>query len=292
MGASLEGSEPVRGATWDDFDNIVELLARQNRAATGIAVVRPEFVRAEWELPSFEVGLDNWVSGTSGYAALSPSGDLTLAAATDAEAAALLDSGIARARERELEKLTLRPRPSDEVIARLLERRGFRLQTDLLAMWRRLSATAEAPPDWPGGITARTFEPADAAAVHALLDEAYGGWDTTYVPLAHEDWVRSTTGDVEFDATTWWLAERGSVLAGCALWWSSGWLKDIVVRDSERGRGLGAALIRQGFVEFARRDVRRVGLKVDARNPTGAPRLYERLGFTTEGREQIWALSL
>src|SRR5262249_173047 len=70
------------------------------------------------------------------------------------------------------------------------------------------------------------------------------------------------------------------------------WLKDIVVREGERGRGLGAALIRQGFVEFARRDVRRVGLKVDARNPTGAPRLYERLGFTTEGREQIWALSL
>jgi mycothiol synthase len=69
-------------------------------------------------------------------------------------------------------------------------------------------------------------------------------------------------------------------------------LKDIVVRERERGHGLGSALIRQGFAEFARRGVRRVGLKVDARNPTGAPRLYERLGFNTEGRERIWALSL
>jgi ribosomal protein S18 acetylase RimI-like enzyme len=291
MGASLEGSEPVRGATWDDFDGVVELLVRQNRAATGIAVVREEFVRAEWELPSFEVGLDNWVSGTTGYAALSPSGDLTLAAATDSEADALLDRTIERAGERGLEALALRPRPRDAVIARLLERRRFLMQPDLLVMWRALSA-GEEPPDWPDGIATRTFEPADAPAVHALLDEAYGGWDITYVPLGHEDWVRSMTGDVEFDAKTWWLAEREGALAGCALWWSGGWLKDIVVQESERGRGLGAALIRQGFAEFARRGIRRVGLKVDAGNPTGAPRLYERLGFRTEGREQIWALSL
>src|SRR6478736_4844440 len=99
MGASLEGSEPVRGATRDDFDRVVELLVRQNRAATGIAIVREEFVRAEWELPSFEVGLDNWVSGTTGYAAVSPSGDLTLAAASDSEADALLDRAMGRARE-------------------------------------------------------------------------------------------------------------------------------------------------------------------------------------------------
>jgi ribosomal protein S18 acetylase RimI-like enzyme len=262
MGASLERSEPVRAAT-----------------------------RADWELPTFEVGLDNWVSGRTGYAAISPSGDLTLAAATDAEADALLERAIGRARERGLGKLALRPRPRDEVVARLLERHGFELQTDVLATWRTLSASEE-PPDWPEGIAARTFEPADAQAVHTLLDEAYRGWDTTYVPLAHEDWVRSMTEDVEFDATTWWLAEREGVLARCALWWSGGWLKDIVVRASERGRGLGAALIRQGFVEFRRRGIRRVGLKVDARNPTGAPRLYERLGFRTEGREQIWALSL
>ncbi len=37
------------------------------------------------------------------------------------------------------------------------------------------------------------------------------------------------------------------------------------MRESERGRGLGAALVRQGFAEFARRGVARVGLKVDAR---------------------------
>jgi ribosomal protein S18 acetylase RimI-like enzyme len=64
------------------------------------------------------------------------------------------------------------------------------------------------------------------------------------------------------------------------------------VRDSERGRGLGAALVSTGLTEFARRGKRRVGLKVDAGNPTGATRLYERLGFVTERREAVWSWSL
>jgi ribosomal protein S18 acetylase RimI-like enzyme len=291
MGASLERTEPVRGATWGDFEHVVELLVRQNRAATGVAALREAFVRANWELPSFEVGRDNWICGHTGYAAVSPSGELALVAADDEKADALLELAVARARERELARLELRPLPGDEIHGRLLDRHAFVLQTDLLAMWRAL-ASDEAEPTWPAGIAARTFEAADAAAVHVLLDEAYGGWDSTYVPLGHEDWLRAMTGDVEFDPTVWWLAERNGALAGCALWWSSGWLKDVVVRESERGLGLGAALIRQGFAAFARHGVRRVGLKVDAANPTGAPRLYERLGFTTERREQIWALSL
>jgi ribosomal protein S18 acetylase RimI-like enzyme len=290
MGASLERSE-VRGATWDDFDRVVELLVAQSRAATGIAGVRAEFVRTDWELPSFEVGRDNWLAGADGYAAVSPKGTLVLTAPDAATADALLAQAVASARERGLGKLELVPFAGDERHAALLQAHPFELEVDLLAMWRPLGSS-EAEPVWPDGIDARTFEPADGPAVHALLDEAYGGWDKAYVPLAHEDWKRAMTGDVEFNATTWWLAERDGELAGCALWWESGWLKDIVVRESERGRGVGAALLAQGFAEFARRGKKRVGLKVDAANPTGAVGLYERNGFRTERREQIWALSL
>ena len=100
------------------------------------------------------------------------------------------------------------------------------------------------------------------------------------------------TGDAEFDPSVWWVAERGGVLVGCSLWWTSGWLKDLVVHVDERGRRLGTALVRRGLAEFARRGVASAGLKVDAANPTGAPQLYERLGFEVERREQVWALSL
>jgi ribosomal protein S18 acetylase RimI-like enzyme len=44
-------------------------------------------------------------------------------------------------------------------------------------------------------------------------------------------------------------------------------------------RGLGEALLRQSFREFWRRGEHRVALRVDAEHPTGAPRLYERLGM-------------
>jgi ribosomal protein S18 acetylase RimI-like enzyme len=291
MGASLERSEPVRGATWDDFDRVVELVVRRERAASGVGGMRGEFVRADWELPSFVLGRDNWLCGTTGYAAVSPDGELTLIATDDATGEALLEQAAARARERGLAQLELRPLPADGVHAHVLDRYGFVLQTDVLAMIRAISPL-EPEPVWPKGIAVRTFEPDDAAAIHALLDQAYRGWDRTYVPLAHDDWVRAMTGDIEFDPTTWWLADRNGALVGCALWWKSAWLKDIVVRGGDRGHGLGTALIRHGLAEFARRGVRRAGLKVDAANPTGAPRLYERLGFTTQRREQIWALSL
>jgi ribosomal protein S18 acetylase RimI-like enzyme len=291
MGASVERSEPVRGATWDDFDRVVELLARRDRATSGVAGRRAEFVRADWELPSFELGRDNWLSGPAGYAAISPDGELTLVAVDNATGEALLELAVARARERGLAQLELRPLPGDDVHAHMLDHYGFVLQTDVLAMLRAIFSH-EPEPEWPAGIAVRTFEADDAAPIHTLLDEAYRGWDDTYVPLAHDDWVRAMTGDIEFDPTTWWLAERDGALVGCALWWKSAWLKDIAVREGERGNGLATALIRQGFAEFARRGVRRAGLKVDAGNPTGAPRLYERLGFTIERREQIWALSL
>jgi ribosomal protein S18 acetylase RimI-like enzyme len=155
-------------------------------------------------------------------------------------------------------------------------------------MWCELDR--ELPePVWPDGISLRTFEPSDAEAVHALLDEAYRGWDDLYVPIAHEDWVRTMVGDLEFDPKVWFLAERDGVLAGCSLHWESGWLKDIAVREPERGHGLGRALVLTGLHAFAARGVLRVGLKVNAENPTGARKLYESVGYTVETLDERWA---
>jgi ribosomal protein S18 acetylase RimI-like enzyme len=154
-------------------------------------------------------------------------------------------------------------------------------------MWRPLGEPVENPAPIDG-VAIRTFELSDALAVHELLDEAYLAWDTSYVPISHDGWVSVMTGDSEFDAKVWFVAERNGRLVGCALHWSGGWLKDLAVRESERGRGLGAALVQQGLAEFSRRACTRVGLKVDAGNPTGAIRLYERMGFVTTARQAAW----
>jgi predicted N-acetyltransferase YhbS len=285
----------IRPATWDDLEAAADLLGSQNRAAVGIAGVRSEHLRSEWEAAGFTLGKDNVVAEENGrvvgYAALSTRGELALAAPEDATADELLSRVAERARCRGDAAITVSVLAADSPLASLVVRHSFELEHETLVMWRLLGAAVEEWPT-PSGVTIRTFRREDAEAVHRLLDEAYGSWDPLYVPEPHAGWVTWMTGDPEFDGDVWWLAERGGTLVGCALHWTSGWLKDVAVRDSERGRGLGAALVATGLAEFARRGVRRVGLKVDAANPTGAVRLYERLGFVTERREAVWAWSL
>ena len=271
---------PIRAATADDLTAVSTLLS-----------VRPEYVRADWELPSFDLAHDAWVAEeagrVSGYAAVMAGQRLVHEAEEPGVGDALLVLAAERARERGFAVIRLTVEAENE----LVRRHPFELESETLAMWRRLDSPVPEP-DWPPGIAVRTFEPADAKAVHAMLDEAYRAWDSHYVPLAHEDWLRWMTGDIDFDPTVWWLAERDGEPAGCALHWRTGWLKDLAVRPSERRRGLGGALVLHGLAEFAKRGVERVGLKVDAANPTGAVRLYERLGFVVDRREATWALSL
>jgi ribosomal protein S18 acetylase RimI-like enzyme len=261
--------------------------ARDLDAVAALLGVPAALVRSEWELPGFDLGRDAWLAGDDGYAAVMAGGRLALAAPDRATADALVDLAAARARELGFVALRLTTGGDGEPATG----RPFVRERETLELSRPLDRPLPEAA-WPDGVAVRTFTPPDGNAVQALLDEAYRAWDAGYVPLAHDDWLRWMTGDIEFDPTVWWLAERDGELVGCALHWRSGFLKDLAVRASERGRGLGAALVVHGLAEFARRGVPRVRLKVDAANPTGAVRLYERLGFVLERREATWALTL
>jgi ribosomal protein S18 acetylase RimI-like enzyme len=67
-----------------------------------------------------------------------------------------------------------------------------------------------------------------------------------------------------------------------------GWVEVLGVGRPWRGRGLGLALLRHAFVEFAARGATRVGLGVDAENTTGAVRLYERAGMQPVRRQDVY----
>jgi ribosomal protein S18 acetylase RimI-like enzyme len=161
----------------------------------------------------------------------------------------------------------------------LLAAAGFAVEREVWQMARSM-AEGQPAPRWPGGIAVRCYERADARAVHGLLELAFAGGAEAVEPF--DRWHRLMTGDREFDPACWWLAERRGELAGVALCWRSGWLKDLAVHPDERGRGLGEALCRHVFREFSRRGVGSVGLKVDADNPTGAVRLYRRVGMRVD----------
>jgi mycothiol synthase len=289
----------IRSAGWDDLDAVHSLLAARSRAAFGTSDVQLEHLRDAWKLPSFEVGRDNWAAvddgAIVGYAAIPATQHLEHAARDAAVGDALLTRALERARERGFDHVSVTAVPEDRPLSDLVRRHGFVRDREILRMWKQLNG-ADPQPAWPPETSVRTYTDADSRRVHTLLDEAYETWDETYVAREHDDWLAFMTRHDEFDPDLWFLVERDGDLVAAALHWKEhrgdGWVKDIVVRESERGRGLGKALLLHAFDAYARRGASRVGLKVDSTNPTGAPQLYERVGFEIDRRYEIWATAL
>jgi ribosomal protein S18 acetylase RimI-like enzyme len=123
----------------------------------------------------------------------------------------------------------------------------------------------------------RTWRDGDAPSVHALLVAAFAGGREKIAPYG--EWHGWFTGDASFEPATCFLAFGEGQLAGVALCWREGFVKDLAVAPAWRRRGLGEALLRHAFRVFAQRGLSEVSLKVDADNPTGAVRLYERVGM-------------
>ena len=131
-------------------------------------------------------------------------------------------------------------------------------------------------PVWPGGVRLRTFRSPDAEPLHALLEHGYrcGGGSVA----AFDTWLPQMTTDDEFDPELWFLADAEGALAGAVLCWTSAFIKDVVVHEAWRRRGIGEALLRHAFTTLATRGAQAVQLKVEATNGP-AVRLYERLGM-------------
>jgi len=141
-------------------------------------------------------------------------------------------------------------------------------------VWRvriELEAAGLAEPRWPVGISVRAFRLNDAESLHGLLEHGYrdGGGSVA----AFETWLPQMTGDEEFDPGLWFIAESNGALVGAVLCWTSGFVKDLVVREAWRRRGLGEALLRHVLMVFAERGAAAVELKVEATN-RGAVALY------------------
>jgi ribosomal protein S18 acetylase RimI-like enzyme len=284
----------IRAATVDDAEQVFELLDARSRAAFGRSEVSRRFVDAELARSIDDRFVAEAGGRVVGYAHLLPTQQVVVATGDAAIADSLLAHVEERARERGADAIEATVVAQDALFHALVERAGFAHDGDILRMWRVLDGDVDAP-RWPDGLVLRTYEDGDAARVKSLLDTAYE-WDAHYVPRSLEAWLAFMTDHDEFDPSLWFLVERDGELVACALHWKEqarrGWLKDIAVTESARGAGLGKSLVRHGLRAYADRDVERVGLKVDAANPTGAAALYEREGFVTDQRLEIWRKAL
>lgn len=92
-----------------------------------------------------------------------------------------------------------------------------------------------------------------------------------------EKWLPALVRDSEFDPQSCFLVVAGNELAAASICWASGFVKDLVVHESWRRRGLGESILELAFRTFQARGSDRVDLKVEVQN-AGAIRPYERVG--------------
>ena len=94
-------------------------------------------------------------------------------------------------------------------------------------------------------------------------------------------------------ATDYLLAAAGDEPGGvCQLRYRYGlwydaldcWLEDLYVRDADRRRGLGQALVEASIARARARGCGRIELDVSEKNPA-AWRLYEQMGFSAEYKQ-------
>jgi mycothiol synthase len=147
----------------------------------------------------------------------------------------------------------------------------------------------------PDGIELRPFEKgAQDDLVFQAEEEAFQDhWG--YVPGHFENWKLRKLGREEFDPTLWHIAWDDDRIAGFSQTRyrnGIGWIGTLGVRRPWRKRGVGEALLLHSFNEFYKRGMTRIGLGVDASNPTGATRLYQKVGMAVAVEDVIYEKEL
>ncbi len=189
--------------------------------------------------------------------------------------AALLELGEALAAQHGPQRVRLvgGPRRDERLLPRGYARSRY--------IWR-MRADFDAPPrtpGWPEGFAVRTMQPEDEQIAFETIEAGFARPGRT--PPTFASWRHANVERDDFDRQLAFLVERGGAVVAAAICQAhpdEGWVNQLVVNASERGRGLGRALLLHICSEFYQRGFRRVGLGVDARNPS-ALRLYEGVGM-------------
>ena len=301
----------LRPAERSDLRAVAAVLAAEERRDGGEVVLGEEFVRSGWGRAGFDPSVD-------AFTVVDRGGEIVGYAQAFAEeptvvecwgvvhpehrgrgiGSSLVDAVEGRAAELLGRDPAGRIRHAidarDEAAAAMVRTRGFRPVRHFWHMQKDVSGSIEPAVD-PRGIAIEPIRsPDDLPAIHAVLDEAFAE-DWGYHPQPFERWLQEEVDGPGHDPALWAKASDGPTIVGAltaAVWGDRGWVGEVGVRRSHRGRGIASALLRRSFAAFAARGIPRVLLNVDAENPTGATALYERVGMRVLKRWDLWERSL
>jgi ribosomal protein S18 acetylase RimI-like enzyme len=184
----------------------------------------------------------------------------------------------------------LRSGVPDNLLDRIarLEARGFRPVRYFYRMRRDLS---EPIPDvrLADGLTLRTFTPDLSRRVLDAFNEAFRDhW--SFELITDEDWQQFFIERSSFRPDLTFVVMDGDQVAGASFntisleanareGISEGWVAELAVRRAWRKRGVATALLCATMRAFKAEGLDFATLGVDTENPSGALRLYERVGF-------------
>lgn len=173
-----------------------------------------------------------------------------------------------------------------------IETRGGTLIRHFWRMRIDLDGSPPAIPALPAGVTVRLVrdDDADLREVFRVIDTSFQDHFGHDGSRTYDKWLSSVRKRSNLDFTTWWLAEIDGAPVAALLGWRlpdhecewTGHVGTLGTLRESRGRGIGSALLRTAFAEFAGRGLRKATLGVDAANPTGAVRLYESAGMRAD----------
>ncbi len=294
----LPSGYAIRPPAFDDVDAVAAVLLADELADVAPPVYDADFVRAWWSSPGSDLAADAWLvvgpdGATVAHASVVPDGDARLKSwgvvhrdhrglglgsmlldLLEARATARLGPVSGGALDHSIDD-------ADDAARAMVLGRGFSFVRSFRHMLIDLDGPRH-PGTAPTGIEIRGIDPEeDLARAHAIFVDAFADeWGYREIPFA--EW-RSLEVDIPaFDPSLWLLATDGDAVVGALSAVAQdgrGWVGELGVRRAWRGRGIGSALLRRTFATFADRGMPRVMLNVDFDNPTGAMRLYERVGM-------------
>ena len=299
----LDPSLKLRPVKWSDLEAVAQLIYEECAAAgDAVVAVTPEELKHEWETPGFDLGRDAFLVETKdgrivGYeeffneyehARLRTDGYVH----PDFKGRGIGTSLLRKIEQRAREEIRFAEADVHVSLRSTIDQHGVAavdLHTNegyqpLRYHWR-MEIVLDGPPagpTFPEGIELRPFIKGEHdVAVWQAQNEAFRDhWGSHDVTL--EEWKHSRFEDPEFDPTLWPIAWDGDEVAGFSLnryRMGIGWIRTLGVRPPWRKRGLGEALLLHSFGEFYKRGTKTIGLGVDAQNPTGATRLYQKVGM-------------
>ena len=283
----LPGGFAARAPMRSDLDAVVSVIAASEEATQGVVDVTAEDVRSDWKRPSFDLSSDAVVVTDAArivaYAEVF-FGRAWVHVHPDHRGrgigAAVLGWTESRARELGSDKVGQTVPDPNALATDLLSSNGYLVRWETWVFQKDLD-TEPAEPRLPDGITLRTFdEERDVRATYELIDTAFSDWPDRDPGFGLDDWEASFLHREDFDPSLTFLVEDDDELVGvalCLVYRDEGWVQQVAVKRSHRGRGIGGALLQATFREFHRRGLKTAGLSTESR--TGARGVYEHVGM-------------